>query len=98
MYISSKNTVHNAPTAIGGSANEKLQTSPSPAVVSGANGAVSTSFHVSPTHTVARRDDAPLPTDAPTVVGIPSSFSDQHLVRPVPPSRHRRIHLNRTDE
>ena len=98
MYISSQNTTHNAPKAIGGSANEKLE-STSSAVV-GEDGATKTSYHVSPTHTVARRadDDAPAPTDFPTIPYSPASFSsDRHLVRAVPPSRHRRaLHHNRS--
>ncbi|EKM51960.1 uncharacterized protein PHACADRAFT_262391 [Phanerochaete carnosa HHB-10118-sp] len=101
MYINSKNTTPDAPKAIGGSANEKLQTTSSSAA-SAPVGATTTSFHVSPTFTVARRDDAPLPTDVPlSFVHIPkqpSSLSDDHLVRAVPPSRHRRAHLNRTND
>ncbi|KIP09719.1 hypothetical protein PHLGIDRAFT_116192 [Phlebiopsis gigantea 11061_1 CR5-6] len=99
VYISSKNTTHNAPTAIGGSANEKLQsTTASQSVAVGANGETSTSFHVSPTHTVARREDAAAPTDVFVLPDVPSSFSDTHLVRAVPPSRHRRVHTNRTED
>ena len=101
MYINSKNTAHNAPKAIGGSANEKLSAASSSAAAAAAAGEATTSFHVSPTRTVARRDDAPLPTDVPlSFVHIPeqpSSFSKDNLVRAVPPSRHRRMHLNRTD-
>lgn len=101
MYVNSQNTAHNAPKAIGGSADEKLQTQSSAAAAAAADGAVSTSYHVSPTRTVARRDDAPVPTDVPLsfihIPKQPSSFSNEHLVRAVPPSRHRRVHLNRTD-
>lgn len=53
---------HQAPTALGGSANERpgATTSSSAPVASGSSGAQQSSIkHVSPTHTVARREAQP---------------------------------------
>jgi len=102
LYISSQNKSHSAPEAIGGSANEKpesVSASISTSDVRGSIGASSSSLHVSPTHTVARRDDIleVVPTGLPPVSHPPASFSDPHAVRVVPPSRHRRVHHNRTE-
>ncbi|KAI0081595.1 hypothetical protein K474DRAFT_1567705, partial [Panus rudis PR-1116 ss-1] len=59
-YVSHNDTSHNAPTAIGGSANEKaIQESSSVAKAGGPT--ASSTPHVSPTNTVARRDYIPDP-------------------------------------
>jgi hypothetical protein len=100
VYVSSKNQSHNAPTAIGGSANEKLNTQ-SPTMPTAAGGIVhSTSLHVQPTFTVARREEEVEPTSTglpPVLLHERSSFEDANVVRVVPPSRHRRVNHNRSE-
>ncbi|THG97035.1 hypothetical protein EW026_g4895 [Hermanssonia centrifuga] len=102
LWIARGDQPHNAPTAIGGSANEKLLSSSAANPVVTEGGVVTTSFHVSPTHTVARRVDfgEPLPTYT-AVASMPTNFgSDTYVIRPVQPSRHRRVsqRLNRTKD
>lgn len=85
-YIAHNNTSHNAPTVIGGGVNEKA--TPVTSSVSMKPG-VSSSPHVSPTNTVARRDvfaDV-VPTHLP--------FQEPHQVIPRT-YQHRRRALNRT--
>ncbi|KAA1469791.1 hypothetical protein DENSPDRAFT_796680 [Dentipellis sp. KUC8613] len=94
---------HAVPKAFGGVANEHATETESSSVA-GAVVAGSTSLHVSPTHTVARRDF--LPDPAPTgashdVVYIPQAQSGVGSVHAVPAnavSRHRKrnVNLNRT--
>ncbi|KAI0366624.1 hypothetical protein BV20DRAFT_951740 [Pilatotrama ljubarskyi] len=95
-YVSHNSTTHNAPTAIGGSANEKaIETQSSSAVAAGAI-ATSTVLHVSPTHTVARRDDEPIPTPL-AIYPLAARGPSSHHVHVVQSHRHgRRTHLNRT--
>ncbi len=62
---------HQAPTALGGSANERpgaaaASSSAAGASASGGGGASGTVKHVSPTHTVARRSE-----EKPTAMAIP---------------------------
>lgn len=87
VYISHKNTSHDGPTALGGSAGEKLETASSAAVsASGDAVASTTSLHVSPTHTVARRD-AFIPGAVATPSSVPRAFlplglkNTSHMVR-----------------
>ncbi|KAI0632485.1 hypothetical protein C8Q77DRAFT_1125941 [Trametes polyzona] len=94
-YVSHNSTSHSAPKAIGGSANEKaIATDTSTTAVAGAL-ATTTALHVSPTHTVARRDDEPIPT--PLAVYPLTARSGSHHVHVVQHHRPgRRTHLNRT--
>ncbi|KAI0662288.1 hypothetical protein C8Q70DRAFT_637140 [Cubamyces menziesii] len=55
-YVSHNSTTHNAPTAIGGSANEKAIDAQTSTTAVAEAMATSTVLHVSPTNTVARRD------------------------------------------
>ncbi|KAI0061629.1 hypothetical protein BV25DRAFT_1826334 [Artomyces pyxidatus] len=91
MYISHKSSPNEQPKAIGGSANESIgvasSTHVSSAKLTGAVGPTSSSPHVSPTNTVARRDASPGP--APT-------GSPLHIIHVPPPVPHRKRHLNRT--
>ncbi|KAI0916774.1 hypothetical protein AcW1_007862 [Taiwanofungus camphoratus] len=98
VWEAKKNTTPSTPTAIGGSANElNLGTSSSGAP----HASGSASLHVSPTNTVARRDilsdivptGLPLP---PVPVVPPKAEGSAHVIRVVPPARHRRSHINRT--
>ncbi|KAH9851598.1 hypothetical protein C2E23DRAFT_829832 [Lenzites betulinus] len=96
-YVSHNNTSHTAPTAIGGSANEKAITtaSSSTQLVAGAL-ATSTVLHVSPTNTVARRDDEPIPTPS-AIYPLTARSGSSHHVHVVQAHRHgRRAPLNRT--
>ncbi|KAL7280195.1 hypothetical protein ACG7TL_006614 [Trametes sanguinea] len=96
-YVSHNSTSHNAPTAIGGSANEKATDTETPtSTVVGEALATSTVLHVSPTKTVARRDDEPIPTPL-AVYPVSARGSSPHRVHVVQTHRHgRRAHLNRT--
>ncbi|TFY82609.1 hypothetical protein EWM64_g1397 [Hericium alpestre] len=92
------NTPHSAPKTFGGSANEHGAVAKAPEAVD-ADG--STSHHVSPTNTVARRYDIPDPVptfEAFNVVPLPHAPSGLDGVhRAAPNRRHRRhAHLNRT--
>ena len=94
-WIARNDSSHNAPTAIGGSANEKA--------VSTSTAADSTSSgtpKVTPTHTVARRADIfdVVPTEVPHIPLLSEISNKVHVVRAVPPSRHRRIAANRSSE
>ncbi|KAI0820418.1 hypothetical protein BC628DRAFT_856906 [Trametes gibbosa] len=96
-YVSHNNSSHNAPTAIGGSANEKaITTTSSTHVVAGAL-ATSTVLHVSPTNTVAKREDnEPIPTPS-AIYALAARGSSSHHVHVVQAHRHsRRTPLNRT--
>ncbi|EMD31411.1 hypothetical protein CERSUDRAFT_119792 [Gelatoporia subvermispora B] len=101
-WASHNSTTPSSPTAIGGSANEKLQGVSSSAPAAGATPS-STSLHVSPTYTVARREFA----DAiPTGVPLSPSYAlpvaqhepdrSKRLVPALPVARHRRRHVNYT--
>ncbi|TCD69026.1 hypothetical protein EIP91_009089 [Steccherinum ochraceum] len=95
VYISHNDTSHDAPTAIGGKANERPADESSTAVGSGTS---TGSPKVTPTHTVARRAGGGfdvVPTGVPGVLAELSDFSWKgHVVRAVPPSRHRREELS----
>ncbi|CAL1712531.1 unnamed protein product [Somion occarium] len=94
-YIAHNNTTHSAPTAIGGSANEKaIEESTAPA----AGVATAASPHVSPTHTVARRDLPLIPTGAVHIPLSQSNARNSHdsILIPVAHKRHKRHALNRT--
>ncbi|CDO70856.1 hypothetical protein BN946_scf184801.g49 [Trametes cinnabarina] len=96
-YVSHNSTTHSAPTAIGGSANEKAIDSETPTstAVAGAL-ATSTVLHVTPTKTVARRADEPIPTPM-AIYPVTARGSSAHRVHVVQAHRHgRRTHLNRT--
>ncbi|KAI0084779.1 hypothetical protein BDY19DRAFT_909533 [Irpex rosettiformis] len=105
VYVSSKNQTHNAPTAFGGSANEGLSTGTDTVHASVTNGGAiehSSSRHVSPTATVARRGDDNMPEvtalpPSPVLIHERSSFEDTNVVRAIPPSRHRRAYHNRSE-
>ncbi|KAI0647715.1 hypothetical protein C8Q79DRAFT_1008130 [Trametes meyenii] len=94
-YVSHNSTAHNAPKAIGGSANEKaIEASSSSAVAEAL--ATSTVLHVTPTHTVARRDDEPIPTPL-AVYPLEPRSGNSHHVHVVQAHRHgRRSNVNRT--
>lgn len=98
-YFSHKNPSNQQPAAIGGSANEKFSSSISAPSSTSVTSVVSSSRHVSPTNTVARRAGYPEPT--PTHVAfqllrLPQaelrSFDNAHFI---PSKRHSR-HANRT--
>ncbi|KAI0700047.1 hypothetical protein C8T65DRAFT_658527 [Cerioporus squamosus] len=61
-YVSHNSTTHSAPTAIGGSANEKAIASASDSAAAAGGTSTSVPFHVTPTNTVARRALEPIPT------------------------------------
>ncbi|KAI8978841.1 hypothetical protein BD414DRAFT_494569 [Trametes punicea] len=95
-YVAHNTTIHNAPTPVGGSADERsisIQSSPTAAAEAAAT---STVLHVSPTRTVARRENEPIPTP---LAEYPESArgSSPHRVHIVQTHRHgRRAPLNRT--
>lgn len=92
LYISHRAPSHQDPTAIGGGDNFGATTSQ---VVAGVGPTGSSSPHVSPTNTVARRAAFadPLPTPAP---GAPIHPMHLHWGKSEPPhARHRRRNLNR---
>ncbi|KAI0771141.1 hypothetical protein BD413DRAFT_604494 [Trametes elegans] len=95
-YVGHNSTSHNAPKAIGGSANEKAIASETSTIGSGLVESASPTFHVSPTHTVARR--APIPSSPPSniyhFVGRGGSSHHVNAVQIHRPSR--RSPLNRT--
>ncbi|KAH9926087.1 hypothetical protein B0H21DRAFT_781365 [Amylocystis lapponica] len=95
VYVSHKNPHNSAPTAIGGSADETGGTSSSLAGHE-AVASSSTFLHVTPTNTVARRDDIfkPMSTGVPLALPLDHSGGPIHLPRI--PLHHRRSHLNRT--
>ncbi|KAI9057467.1 hypothetical protein FKP32DRAFT_1547912, partial [Trametes sanguinea] len=89
-YVSHNSTSHTAPTAIGGSANEKaIDSQTATSTVVGEALATSTVLHVSPTNTVARRDDEPIPTPL-AVYPVPARGSSPHRVHVVQTHRHGR--------
>lgn len=97
-YVSHNSTSHNAPTAIGGSANEKALTTTDVSSAATVAGAVATStvLHVSPTRTVARRDDEPIPTPL-ALYPIEARSPGSHHVHIAQHHRQgRRTLLNRT--
>ncbi|OCH91918.1 hypothetical protein OBBRIDRAFT_487742 [Obba rivulosa] len=101
-WASHNNTTPSAPTAIGGSANEKLQGVSSEAPAAGVAQS-STSLHVSPTYTVARRavaDTIPTAVPIPPFYALPvarhESGRSEPLVPALPVARHRRRHINYT--
>ncbi|OBZ68727.1 hypothetical protein A0H81_11071 [Grifola frondosa] len=95
-WASHNNTSHNAPTAIGGSANEKDLGSSSVSSTASTAATSSSAFHVTPTNTVARRSD-PIPTAYALPLSSPSPELDNDaVVRAVQSHRARRSYLNRT--
>ena len=95
-YVSHNSTTHNAPTAIGGSANEKAIDAQTSTTAVAEAMATSTVLHVSPTNTVARRDGEPIPTPL-AIYPLTARGSSPHRVHVVQTHRHgRRTHLNRT--
>ncbi|KAH0832101.1 hypothetical protein J3R83DRAFT_13010 [Lanmaoa asiatica] len=83
-YISHTNSSHQQPTAVGGSANET--SGPSSSTAEGH--ASSSSPHVTPTFTLARRDTLPDPTPtAFTLIGVPPEDAVKTNV-----SRHNKKH------
>ena len=102
-WVSHNSTEHATLKAIGGSAGEKA-TSSSAAVAesASANGALasstSTSFHVSPTNTVARRAAEPIPTPEALYPGMARSDSSHrvHVVQTHQRHGRRNKPLNRT--
>lgn len=109
VWVNHNNNTHSAPTAIGGSANQKAVTTDAAPTIAGA--LATSSPHVSPTHTVARRANLALPTPhipdallAPVAAAVPieglgsgKRFSE-HVPAGVPAGhkRHKRHALNRT--
>ncbi|KAF8965963.1 hypothetical protein BDZ97DRAFT_1756967 [Flammula alnicola] len=72
VYLTRNNPGHQAPTAIGGSADNLATYTSSAAVATGAGGkTLSSSLHVSPTNTVKRRDGG-LVTPAPVLPPVPT--------------------------
>ncbi|KAI0317518.1 hypothetical protein OF83DRAFT_1121090 [Amylostereum chailletii] len=89
VYASKKNpSTHKGPKAIGGSAEHSMD--PSAATADSGEAGGTTTPHVTPTHTVARRDFSPVyPTGAAVhVLHIPHTHK----------SRRRQNHLNRSLE
>ncbi|EJF56677.1 hypothetical protein DICSQDRAFT_141133 [Dichomitus squalens LYAD-421 SS1] len=81
-WVAHNNTTHTAPKAIGGSADEKSIESASSAAAAHLATSSSTSLHVSPTNTVARRADEPIPTSVVYPVHARSPNSHHvHVVR-----------------
>lgn len=96
-YVSHNNTQHSAPKAFGGSANERSSALPSAATAAGAS-STDAPFHVSPTHTVAKRADEPIPTPTALYPVSPRSGS-LHRVHVLQTHRHgRRSPVNRTSD
>ena len=99
-YVSHNNTQHSAPKAFGGSANERSSAVPSAAEATAA-GASSTDipFHVSPTHTVAKRADEPIPTP-PALYPVSPRSGSSHRVHVLQTHRHgrRSSPVNRTSD
>ncbi|KAI0051111.1 hypothetical protein FA95DRAFT_1535228 [Auriscalpium vulgare] len=92
IYLSQKSSSHQAPTAIGGSANESLGVATTTTLAKGAKGTagLSTTPHVSPTFTVARRDASPAsPTDSSELI-----FLNHSDVLPNGSSRRRKRHVH----
>ncbi|KAM5538639.1 hypothetical protein V8D89_007668 [Ganoderma adspersum] len=90
-WVSHNNKSHNAPTAIGGSADEKAIASASASASAKAAASASSSdisFHVSPTNTVARRADEPIPT-LPVLYPVHVRSPNSHHVHVVQ-THHRR--------
>ncbi|KAK7690318.1 hypothetical protein QCA50_006975 [Cerrena zonata] len=97
-WISHNNTTHSAPTAIGGSANQKALTTETAATIAGAL-ATTSSPHVSPTHTVARRalPTPHIPGPLPPIEGLGEKITEKVPAGiPVAHKRHKRHALNRT--
>lgn len=94
-YLSHNKPAHQLPKAFGGSANETLTAGTAPATVAGGAKSAS-SLHVSPTHTVARRDafPGPMPTGSHMqLIHITHNFGESHNTT----NRHARRHLSRMD-
>ncbi|KAI9465451.1 hypothetical protein BJY52DRAFT_1244095 [Lactarius psammicola] len=98
LYISHKSPSHQDPTAFGGGGNHGTGSATSQVVAGAGTGIHSSSRHVSPTNTVARRAAFadPLPTPAPGtsihVIHLPHRRWDKP---DAPRARHQRRHLNR---
>ncbi|GBE82075.1 hypothetical protein SCP_0404540 [Sparassis crispa] len=73
VYVAHKSTSPSTPTAIGGSADETGHIATTAAAVAGVHGSSSTSLHVTPTNTVARRDSLVPPV--PTSLAFPVPYS-----------------------
>lgn len=96
-YISHKSSSNTAPKAIGGSANETM--SPTTSTIASVRGSSSTSLHVSPTNTVARRNEAEA---TPAVRGIVEEFLEDiaqaPATKPNVPAERNRKHRRRISE
>ncbi|KAI0712608.1 hypothetical protein C8Q76DRAFT_735352 [Earliella scabrosa] len=96
-YVSHNDTTHTAPKALGGSAEEKAVDTPTEGAAAAAGTSSDIPFHVSPTHTVARRADEPIPTQ-PALYPVSPRSGSSHRVHVVQTHRHGRrgTPLNRT--
>ncbi|KAI1794812.1 hypothetical protein LXA43DRAFT_994387 [Ganoderma leucocontextum] len=81
-WVSHNNHTHTAPTAIGGSADEKALASASASASAAASSSDISSLHVSPTNTVARRADEPIPTP-PVLYPVHARSPNSHRVHVV---------------
>lgn len=94
-YISHKSTSNTAPKALGGSANETMGPSSTLASVTAST---SSSLHVSPTNTVARRYEAePTPAIREAVEEILEGIAQAPAAKPDIPAGRSRKHRSRVE-
>ncbi|KAG0704266.1 hypothetical protein DFH29DRAFT_802250 [Suillus ampliporus] len=95
-YISHKSPSNTAPKAIGGSANETMSPTSTHASVGASS---STSLHVSPTNTVARRDEAePTPAIRGAIEEFLEGVGQAQVVKSNVPAGMSRRHRRRISE